>query len=150
MSRSAPTSAARPWSKSPKLTTRDRDVCAWCQAEIDGLGRTYFTSLEDAFRDYGSFHDSRQLIRELLAGVAFDSIWVPNSRAYIALGIDGRGVAWVGKTYVYIREGATFHELPGYSPHQRSSGRRHDEVPTQFCPIHYLAMPLTGLCPDCE
>src|SRR5690606_33847837 len=74
-------------------------VCSWCQAELDGVGRTYFGSLDDAMRAFGSHVGTHGLIRDALRFVTYDQIWLPYSKSYIALGHQGRGVAWVGKTY---------------------------------------------------
>jgi hypothetical protein len=123
--------------------------CDWCQAEIDGVGRTYFDTLEDAFRDYGSYSNTWDLIRDHLAAVEHNMIWVPNSRSYIALGLDGHGVAWIGKTYVVIR-GVAFHELPGFTPTERSRRTTASWDTHAICPTCRMAVPLTGSCYDCE
>ena len=75
-------------------------VCSWCQAEIDGLGRTYYESLDDAMRAFGCHVGTQPTIRQALRSVTHDQIWLPYSRSYIALGHEGRAVAWVGKTWV--------------------------------------------------
>jgi len=124
-------------------------ACGWCQAEIDGVGRTYFDTLEDAFRDFGSYSDTWDLIRGHVSTVQYDSIWVPNSRSYIALGREGKGVAWIGKTYVAIA-GGTFHELPGFTPTDHSGPSTKEWESNEICPKCHMAMPLTGICPDCD
>ncbi|HET6561562.1 MAG TPA: hypothetical protein VFG72_06780 [Marmoricola sp.] len=60
----------------------------------------------------------RATIRQTLESVSHDQVWAPNSRSYIALGADGAGVAWVGKTYV-VPPRDTLVALPGYEPGAR-------------------------------
>ena len=88
-------------------------LCHWCDKEVSGHGRTYVDNLEQAMRVFGSHVDTTGLIRQHLRGVVWDQIWIPNSRSYIALGLGGRGVAWVGMGYVVPRRGE-FVTLPGF------------------------------------
>jgi hypothetical protein len=123
-------------------------VCHWCRQELDGVGRTYFDTIEDAMRDFGAPAGTERLVRDALRFVTWDQIWVPYSRAYIALGYEGRGVAWVGKTYVVPHAGA-FVELPGYAPGS-GGGAGQDDAMGELCPVHFIAMSLTGVCDLCD
>jgi hypothetical protein len=123
-------------------------VCHWCRQELDGVGRTYFDTLEDAMRDFGTHAGTEPLIRDALRFVDWDQIWVPYSRSYIALGREGLGVAWVGKTYVEL-QGGTFVELPDYVAGSGGGAERHDRVGHE-CPKCHLTMPLTGRCDGCD
>lgn len=88
-------------------------VCDVCQADLDGHGRTYVATLEEAFRKFGTFAQTVKAIRSEVAGVEYDQIWLPYSNSYIALGKNGAAVAWIGKTYI-DRPGGGRIELPGY------------------------------------
>ncbi|MDQ2783313.1 MAG: hypothetical protein M3Y26_12390 [Actinomycetota bacterium] len=43
---------------------RTMPVCLLCQVELDGVGRTYFDTIEDAMRAFGSYADTRVTIGE--------------------------------------------------------------------------------------
>ena len=122
-------------------------VCHWCRQELDGVGRTYFDTLEDAMRVFGTRAGTEGLVRDALRFVDWDQIWVPYSHSYIALGREGQGVAWVGKTYVVPHAGA-FIELPGYAPGSGGGSGRDDQV-GKLCPVHFITMSLTGVCDLC-
>ena len=119
-------------------------VCSWCQAELDGVGRTPYAMLREALIGFGAYGDTWTLIERALADVEHDEIWIPNSRAYVALGYRGRGVAWVGKTYVQTREGA-FTALDGYAPGS-GCGSKPPERFGDVCPRCCMVKPLTGEC----
>ena len=126
----------------------EMDVCHWCRQELDGVGRTYFDTLEDAMRDFGTHAGDERLVRDALRFVTWDQIWVPYSRSYIALGREGLGVAWVGKSYVELR-GGQLVELPGYAPGSGGGGDRHDRV-GEVCEVHFITKSLDGRCDDCD
>lgn len=128
-------------------TTGSRQVCTWCQAEIDGVGRTYYDSLDDAMRAFGSFAETRDRIRRETANVPHDAIWIPNSRSYIALGEGGPAVCWIGKTYVMHVRG-DFVELPGYVA-GAGGGTETALREGNVCPTCFTVMPITGRCDSC-
>ena len=123
-------------------------VCSWCQAEIDGVGRTYFDDLEDAMRFFGTHLGSEHLVREALRSVTYDQVWVPNSKSYIALGRESYAVAWIGKTYVVPGAGL-FVELPEYSQHHGGGAERKVRVGV-LCERHFIARGLNGSCALCD
>lgn len=129
-------------------TTALRPVCTWCQAEINGVGRTYYDSVEDAMRAFGSFVDSLDRIRHEVNTVSHDAVWIPNSQSYIALGSGGPAVCWIGKTYVMHVHGA-FVELPGYAA---GGGGGVEKLRREggVCPSCHTVMPVTGRCDDCD
>ena len=131
-------------------TADDREalpVCEWSQKELDGVGRTYFQTLDDAMRFFGTHVGDERTIRDALRSFRYDEIWVPHSGSYIALGLAGLGVAWVGKTYVVPARGL-FEEFPGYAPGGRGGAAR-GVRPEALCPTCRLALPRTGICDDC-
>ncbi len=123
-------------------------VCSWCRAEIDGVGRTYYDSLDDAMRAFGCHVGTQEPIRAALRFVTYDQIWLPYSRSYIALGHQGRAVAWVGKTYV-MPGPDVFLELPGYREAAGGGTAASDRV-GDTCPTHHMTMSVTGVCESCE
>lgn len=127
---------------------RTMPLCHWCAKEVAGHGRTYLPDLAAAMRMFGSHVDTTQLIRAHLCGVEWDQIWIPNSRSYIALGLGGRGVAWVGKGYVVPRRGE-FITLPGFVGHGSGGGKPAEHVWGATCPVCFVQRSLSGSC-DCD
>lgn len=136
------TSDARPASDED---ARLLELCVECAAELNGQGRTPFDSLDAAMEEYGVPVDARAKVRELVAPVGADRIWIPYSRSYIAMGKGTTRALYIGKTYVWIDGERT--TWPEYSPGGGgSSSRERDDV---ICPTCGLALPLTGVCDDC-
>ena len=98
--------------------------------------------------DFGCPVGSRPIIREAIADLEIDEIWTVQSGSYIALGRGGRAIAWIGKTYVAIKDGH-FVELPGFVDKNRTTqaeGPRYGVL----CPTCRQQMPLTGICDTCD
>lgn len=124
------------------------EVCSWCRKELDGVGRRYFDNLEDAMRAFRTYAGTEQLIRDALRFTTHDQIWLPPSSSYVALGHEGRGVAWFGKTWIVPASGV-WQELPGY--HAGSGGGAQAEALLgEICPVHHVARALTGACDLCD
>lgn len=127
----------------------ERPVCDGCQKEIAGHGRTYFDDLDAALDVYRAPVENRHLIKQHLADVVFDQIWMPYSDSYVALGRQGRGVAWTGKNYVEPVPG-TRVLLPGYAGAQHGAGQPNPNAAWgPICPETFIAHPVNGACPDC-
>lgn len=128
-------------------TVGSLDVCDWSQAELTGAGRTYYDVLDDALQAFGAPVEVIARIRQEVGTLAHDSIWIPNSRSYVAIGRGGPAVCWIGKTYV-MHVGGEFIELPGYAP-----GGGGGQVVLQreggVCPTCWTTMPVTGRCDVC-
>jgi hypothetical protein len=124
-------------------------VCSWCQAEIDGQGRTYYNTLEEAMRALGCHEGTHRLIREALRSVRYDDVWLPHSESYVALGLGGPGVAWIGKGYVFVKATGVYTELPGHRP-SRGGGAARNERVGEICPTHFVARGLNGACDLCD
>jgi hypothetical protein len=121
-------------------------VCDMCDRDIKGQGRTPYLTLDDAMRDFQTPVQLQARVRESLAGVTHDEIWLPYSRSYIALGHCGKAVAWAGKHWVQPSRDE-FVELPGFVAH--GGGRTTQEVRYgATCPICQLTRALNGAC-DC-
>jgi len=123
-------------------------VCKWCRAELDGVGRTYLDTLEDAMREFGTHAGTERLVRGALRFATYDQIWVPHSRSYVALGHEGRAVAWFGKSWVVPVRGQWL-ELPDYRA-GRGGGAARDERVGEVCDVHFVTRSLTGVCELCE
>ncbi len=134
-----------------EATTAERAtmlLCHWCEKEVSGHGRTYADTLDHAMRIFGNHVDTTSLIRQHLRGVAWDRIWIPNSRSYIALGLGGRGIAWVGKGYVVPRRGE-FITLPGFVAAGGGDGKPADKAWGETCPRCFMQRSVSGVC-GCE
>lgn len=125
-----------------------RPICDFCQKEIDGVGRQPFTDLDLALDAFKAPVQSRPLIKQALAGVVWDELWIPYSGTYVALGREGRGVAWVLKSYVELAD-RTVIELPGYNPSERAGNNPLNDAWGALCPKTMLSHPLKGSCDDC-
>ncbi|MCZ2849140.1 hypothetical protein [Modestobacter sp. VKM Ac-2978] len=121
----------------------DGPICEMSQAELSGVGREYFDDLATALPALGAFGDTWSEILRVTAPVEHDAVWIPNSRSYIALGRNGHGVAWVGKTYVDIAGGARV-ELPGYAPGS-GGGAPQDLRRGPVCKSCFMETPLSGV-----
>jgi hypothetical protein len=126
-----------------------RAICDSCRKELAGEGRTYFDDLDAALEAFRAPLTNRPLIKQALAGVAWDEIWLPFSESYVALGKGGRGVAWSHKTFVEPALG-TFIELPGFAPSSRSGGAAdRSELWGETCPRTFERHPVVGACEYC-
>jgi hypothetical protein len=120
-------------------------VCDWCARELSGHGRRYYDDLDLALEAFRAPLENRRLIKAELRHVEHDAIWLPYSASYVALGLDGRGVAWTGKTYVVPRPGVSI-PLHGYTPSARGGHTRAEPRPTAVCPSCWLVTSATGVC----
>lgn len=121
-----------------------REVCAWCLAELSDEGRTYFDDIESALLEMGA---ARGVIAELarhLRTVEHDTVFVPFSRSYVAVALDGRAVAWAGRTYVAFR-GRPPVLLAGYVP-GGGAGTTVAQVWGEVCPRCFVQRSRSGAC----
>jgi hypothetical protein len=135
------------WHPATEAEIDAHPVCDWSRDQLTGQGRSHPATLEDAMREQGTPAGAVALIREHLKFVTYDEIWLPYSRSYVALGLDGRAVAGFGKTYVWV--GRTRIDLPGYAA-GRHTGRSDQPSYGETCPRCFLQMPLTGVCDICD
>jgi hypothetical protein len=126
----------------------DAEVCSWCRAELSGEGRTYFDEIEDALREMGAAETSVPVLARHLRTVEHDTVYVPNSRSYTALGKDGLAVAVAGHTYVWFREAAPVY-LPDFVGSQRDAGNEVRDAWGDTCDVHFVKRSLTGVCEGC-
>lgn len=122
------------------------ELCTACAAELNGQGRTAFDSVDSAMEAFNMPVEARTRVRELVAHVVADRVWIPYSRSYIALGKDGTRALYIGKTYVWIDGELT--TLPGYAP-GGGGGTATAERAIPVCPTCGLELPRTGICDDC-
>ena len=131
-----------------EATEADGEICVHCSRELRGEGRRYFPSLADALPEFGAPRANWPLISEHLAGVEHDQVWIVFSGSYIALGREGRAVAWAGKTYVNP-SAHEFVELPDY----RAGGGGGSPVTAPWgetCEKHHLKRSRNGVCGMCD
>jgi hypothetical protein len=124
------------------------EICDSCERELRGEGRTYFDRLADALALVEAPQGNWPLIEQHLAAVDRDRIWVPFSRSYVALGRDGRAVAWAGRTYVVPAAGE-YIELPGFRSGS-GGGAASEEIWGATCEKHHLQRARNGSCWMCE
>ena len=129
----------------PEIATMS--VCNWSQAEIDGFGRTYFDTVEEAMDAFQSSPEAREIVRAEIKDLAFDSVWIPYSRSYIALGRDGLAVGWILRTIIDLA--GRVIELPDYAPRSRSiAGDSERRGPV--CSTCWMEMSVSGVCNACD
>lgn len=136
----------RDWHPCSEEEVATYPLCTWSQDQLDGVGRSHPATLADAMRELGLPVGNERLVRELLAFVSYDELWLPYSRSYVALGFEGRGVAYFGKSYVWVRGHRT--DLPNHTNTSHAGGRSVQYGDT--CPRCFLAMPFSGACDDCS
>lgn len=133
----------------PEVVDDTREVCTWCQAELNDEGRTYHDSIEDALRDMAVAGANFAELTRLLRSVEHDTIYVPFSRSYVAVALDGRPAAVAGKTYVWFPDGKV--ELPDFvSAGGDKIGGDRSGVWGETCPHSGLKHPVNGACDRCE
>lgn len=121
-------------------------VCGWSAAELAGEGRTPHGTVEEALADMGAPQHAAPELARLLKLTTYDGVFVPFSRSYVALTLDGMSVAWAGKTYVDYRD-RPLVALPDYAP-GGGGGVERSELWGSTCPVTFLARPRNGDC-DC-
>lgn len=124
------------------------EMCSWCQKEVDGVGRRYYDDLDEAMRAFKSYAGTERLIKEALAGVGYDQIWIPNSQSYVALGLGGQARAWFGKTYV-MPSLDVLVELPGFAPGADGGAEKREQFGA-LCEVHFVERSVSGVCDLCE
>lgn len=121
-------------------------VCDWSQAQLGGYGREYFDGIEDAMRRVRVPVGAHTTILAALRFVEFDEVFAVHSLTYGALGFEGRTVAGFGKSYYWV--GGRRVNLPSYVDSGRS-GNTKPKAYGEICPVHFLAMSLSGTCDAC-
>ena len=81
------------WHPATESEIDELRLCQWSQDQLSGHGRSHPATLEDAMREQGTPADAVPLIKEHLRFVTYDEIWLPYSRSYVALGLEGRAIA---------------------------------------------------------
>ena len=123
-------------------------VCDWCGRELSGHGRRYFDDLDRALEAFRAPLENRALIKAELRGVEHDSIWLPYSGSYVALGLEGRGLAWTGKTYVVPRPGVSI-ALHGYADSTRGGRQGAEQRRGVVCSGCWTLKAVSGAC-ECQ
>jgi hypothetical protein len=121
-------------------------VCDWSRAQLDGYGREHFDGIEAAMRRVGVPVGAHATILSALRFVTFDAVFAVHSLTYGALAFEGRTVAGFGKTYYWV--GGRRVNLPSYVDGGRS-GHTAPKAYGEICPVHFVAMNLSGVCDDC-
>jgi len=124
----------------------DLALCTACAAELNGQGRTPFNSIDGAMEAFNMPVEARGTVREPVAHVDAERIWIPYSLSCIALGNDGTRALYIGKTYVWIDGELTV--LPGYAP-GGGGGATTAERDSAVCATCRLELPRTGICDSC-
>jgi hypothetical protein len=132
-----------------EATDADSEMCTWCDKELRGEGRRYFASLAEALPEFGAARSNWPLITQHLAAVEHDQVWIVASGSYIALGRDGRAVAWSGKTYVNPSADELI-ELPGYQGVDGGTSTAIRDTWGEMCPVHFIQRSGSGRCESCD
>jgi hypothetical protein len=118
-------------------------VCRWTRAELDGVGRIPQKTLDGALREFGASPEVRPKLIKLLKGLKWDSVYLPQSRSFVALALENHPVAWAGKTYVQI--GEEFVPLPEYQAGV-GGGAFVSELWGEPCPECFMQRSMNGTC----
>jgi hypothetical protein len=124
------------------------EVCGSCADEARGIGRTYFNDFEDALESYQVPLDNRPRYRQVAAQHDHDTIWIPRSRAYVAIARGNtRAAAYFGKGYIWTYESGR-EAMPNYAGASGGAGSGSGERPLLLCPVCHQALPGTGVCDE--
>lgn len=118
-------------------------VCRWTRAELDGVGRIPQKTIDGALREFGASPEVRPRLVKLLKGLKWDSVYLPQSRSFVALSLEDHPVAWAGKTYVQI--GEEFVPLPEYQAGV-GGGAFVSELWGEPCPECFMQRSMNGTC----
>ena len=118
-------------------------VCRWTRAELDGVGRIPQKTIDGALREFGASPEVRPRLIKLLKGLKWDSVYLPQSRSFVALALEGHPVAWAGKTYVQI--GEEFVPLEEYQAGV-GGGAFVSELWGEPCPECFMQRSMNGTC----
>lgn len=118
-------------------------VCRWTRAELDGVGRIPQKTIDGALREFGASPEVRPRLIKLLKGLKWDSVYLPQSRSFVALALEGHPVAWAGKTYVQI--GEEFVPLDEYQAGV-GGGAFVSELWGEPCPECFMQRSMNGTC----
>jgi hypothetical protein len=124
------------------------DICTWCDAELNEVGRTEHDTIEAALLDMGAYRHQIPELTRLLATVERDKVFVPFSRSYVAVAREGRTVAVAGHTYVDFLDGRRV-ELPGFVSVAGEGGNPRRDVWGSTCPVSFVKHPVVGDCEWC-
>lgn len=122
-----------------------REVCVWSQNELNGVGRTYHDTVEAALADMGAAQHARAELARLLNEVEWDQVYVPHSRAYVAVSRANLPVAWAGKSYVDYPDRPTVLLL-GYVPKDVDGGKVKEGLWGATCPDCNMQRSVNGVC----
>ncbi|MDM7855811.1 hypothetical protein [Cellulomonas alba] len=125
------------------------EVCQWCADEAAGVGRKYFTNLEDALEAFHMPLENRRRAREVAAAHRHDKIWTNGARTYIALALgDGGMLAQLGKSWIWTWDNGR-ELLPNHTSSRSSTTRSADQRAASVCPTCSVQLPATGICDTC-
>ena len=118
-------------------------VCRWTRTELAGVGRIPQKTVDGALRELGASPEIRPRLVKLLKGVKWDSVYLPQSRSYVALSLEDRAVASAGKTYAQI--GDDFVPLPEHVG-GAGGGPFISELWGEPCPDCFMQRSMNGTC----
>ncbi|WP_042214171.1 hypothetical protein [Demequina mangrovi] len=120
--------------------------------------RTYFRTLEAALADFRPPAENVEMILDTVRGLRYEHVYIPESRAFIALEPAGGGspLAFIASGYVAVHpeDGDNFWvELPA---HQASAkgfaavAEKVEEAVIPTCATCFTNLPSTGACDYCD
>ncbi|WP_062463892.1 hypothetical protein [Demequina soli] len=119
--------------------------------------RTYFRTLESALADFRPPAENVEMILDAVRGLSYEHVYIPESRAFIALEPAGaaRPVAFIAHGYVAVHpeEGENYWvELPAHQAAAKGFAAVakpvEEIIPT--CATCFTNLPSTGLCDYCD
>lgn len=131
--------------------------------------RKYYPAFDAAITDSNLPLENVPLAREVAAAIPHDTVYIPQqTKAYIALRLTGErrlaatikyGEAWIRDDLApllgekAVREGGHwFVPFPvnRATRGQRSGSRGGEAFEPPICDMHFLRLPATGICDECE
>ncbi len=129
-------------------------TCSSCQDILDGGRRLTFASVDAAMESLPMPLENRARVRKIASELTFSQVWIPASKAYIAVAevAGSPAVAYFNKGFVDVRltSGGYHREfLPRTQAGDRRSGAA-DERPVALCPTCHTQLPASGQCDTCD
>jgi hypothetical protein len=132
------------------------NVCSSCRAILDGGRRRTFATVDAALEAFQAPVENRPLIRELVAGLPQEYVWMPAGGSYVGISAElgAEAAAYINKGFVDVHAAEGEYQR-AWLPTNGAGGSRgrssqHGDRPVKVCPTCQTALPATGRCDTCD